>query len=72
MWMKNKAIKQMINNVYSVVYPCWFPAAGQYDMMQSPLRWDLINKKLVSMAIMGLVFFIITLLCEYRFFIKAR
>ncbi|XP_053393737.1 ATP-binding cassette sub-family A member 2-like isoform X2 [Mercenaria mercenaria] len=45
---------------------------GQYDMMQSPLRWDLITRKLVIMSIMGLVFFVITLLCEYRFFIKAR
>ncbi|XP_052774715.1 ATP-binding cassette sub-family A member 2-like isoform X2 [Mya arenaria] len=45
---------------------------GQYDKMLSPLRWDLITKKLVIMSIMGLVFFVITLLCEYRFFIKAR
>jgi len=40
--------------------------------MLSPMRWDLITKKLVIMAVTGLVFFIITILCEYRFFIKAR
>lgn len=44
---------------------------GQYDKMLSPFEWDLISKKLTVMAIGGLVFFIITLLCEYRFFIKS-
>lgn len=45
---------------------------GQYDQIQSPMRWDLITKKLLLMFIMGLVFFILTLICEYMSRIRAR
>ncbi|XP_052239441.1 ATP-binding cassette sub-family A member 2-like isoform X2 [Dreissena polymorpha] len=45
---------------------------GQYDQIQSPMRWDLITKKLLLMFIMGLVFFILTLVCEYMSRIRAR
>ena len=47
-------------------------AAGLYDMMQSPLEWDIVLRNLVSMATMGVVFFILTILLEYKFFIKTR
>ena len=46
--------------------------SGQYDKMLSPFEWNLTAKKMVVMAIVGLVFFLFTLLCEYRFFIKPR
>ncbi|XP_050394470.1 ATP-binding cassette sub-family A member 2 [Patella vulgata] len=45
---------------------------GQYDMMMSPLKWGLVTSHLVAMACIGLLFFIITLLCEYSFFFKPR
>ncbi|CAI9718098.1 ATP-binding cassette sub-family A member 2-like isoform X2 [Octopus vulgaris] len=45
---------------------------GQYHYMRSPFEWDLTTKNLTAMAGTGLFFFIITLLCEYRFFIKSR
>ena len=41
-------------------------------MMQSPLEWDIVLRNLVSMATMGVVFFILTILLEYKFFIKTR
>ncbi|CAM1324270.1 ABCA2 (predicted) [Pycnogonum litorale] len=45
---------------------------GQYDQITSPFAWNLVTRKLVAMAISGITFFIITLLCEFRFFIKRR
>ena len=50
----------------------WFWILGQYDKMKSPMEWGLIPNKLVAMTTVGLIFFLITLLCEYRFFIKPR
>lgn len=38
----------------------------------SPMSWDLVGRNLFAMAVEGLVFFIITLLIQYRFFIKPR
>ncbi|KAG9486662.1 hypothetical protein GDO78_006835 [Eleutherodactylus coqui] len=38
----------------------------------SPMSWDLVGRNLFAMAIEGLVFFFITLLIQYRFFIKPR
>ncbi|GAB1604923.1 ATP-binding cassette sub-family A member 2-like, partial [Argonauta hians] len=45
---------------------------GQYHFMRSPFEWELTTKNLTAMAGTGLFFFIVTLLCEYRFFIKSR
>uniref|UniRef100_A0A8C4TJI6 P-type phospholipid transporter n=1 Tax=Erpetoichthys calabaricus TaxID=27687 RepID=A0A8C4TJI6_ERPCA len=38
----------------------------------SPLSWDMVGRNLFAMAIEGVVFFLITLLIQYRFFIKPR
>ncbi|GAA6093024.1 phospholipid-transporting ATPase ABCA1b [Tachysurus ichikawai] len=38
----------------------------------SPLEWDMVGKNLFAMAVEGMVFFIITVLIQYRFFIKPR
>ncbi|XP_029460267.1 ATP-binding cassette sub-family A member 1 isoform X2 [Rhinatrema bivittatum] len=38
----------------------------------SPMSWDLVGRNLFAMAVEGVVFFIITLLIQYRFFIKPR
>lgn len=45
---------------------------GNYDKMKSPFEWKLTVRNMVAMTIMGVIFFIITLLCEFRFFIKPR
>uniref|UniRef100_A0A8C6VPK5 P-type phospholipid transporter n=1 Tax=Naja naja TaxID=35670 RepID=A0A8C6VPK5_NAJNA len=38
----------------------------------SPLSWNLVGRNLFAMAIEGVVFFLITVLIQYRFFIKSR
>ncbi|KAM4708457.1 phospholipid-transporting ATPase ABCA1 [Discoglossus pictus] len=38
----------------------------------SPMSWDLVGRNLFAMAVEGAVFFMITLLIQYRFFIKPR
>ncbi|KAM9137819.1 phospholipid-transporting ATPase ABCA1 isoform 1-T2 [Pangshura tecta] len=38
----------------------------------SPLSWDLVGRNLFAMAVEGAVFFLITVLIQYRFFIKPR
>ncbi|XP_053558600.1 phospholipid-transporting ATPase ABCA1 isoform X2 [Bombina bombina] len=38
----------------------------------SPLSWDLVGRNLFAMAVQGVVFFGITLMIQYRFFIKSR
>uniref|UniRef100_A0A8D3C3Q5 P-type phospholipid transporter n=1 Tax=Scophthalmus maximus TaxID=52904 RepID=A0A8D3C3Q5_SCOMX len=40
------------------------------NRLRSPLEWDMVGKNLFAMAVEGAVFFIITLLIQYRFFIK--
>ncbi|KAM4810632.1 phospholipid-transporting ATPase ABCA1 [Rhinophrynus dorsalis] len=38
----------------------------------SPMSWDLVGRNLFAMAVEGVVFFAITLMIQYRFFIKPR
>ncbi|XP_075450764.1 phospholipid-transporting ATPase ABCA1 isoform X2 [Ascaphus truei] len=42
------------------------------DRFVSPMSWDLVGRNLFAMAVEGVVFFVITLLIQYRFFIKPR
>ncbi|XP_007428699.1 ATP-binding cassette sub-family A member 1 [Python bivittatus] len=42
------------------------------DRFISPLSWNLVGRNLFAMAIEGAVFFLITVLIQYRFFIKSR
>uniref|UniRef100_H3CLI7 ATP binding cassette subfamily A member 1 n=1 Tax=Tetraodon nigroviridis TaxID=99883 RepID=H3CLI7_TETNG len=42
------------------------------NRLRSPLEWDMVGKNLLAMAVEGVVFFIITLLIQYRFFFKPR
>ena len=44
-------------------------SVGLYDQMRSPFAWELTGRNMVAMTVMGVVFFAITLLCEFRFFI---
>lgn len=45
---------------------------GQYNKMRSPFAWDLVTRNLIAMAISGLSFFLLTLLCDFHFFIKPK
>ncbi|KAM9265335.1 phospholipid-transporting ATPase ABCA7 [Morus bassanus] len=38
----------------------------------SPLSWDLAGKNIFAMAIEGIIFFLFTLLLQYRFFLRLR
>uniref|UniRef100_A0A8C4Y8A9 ABC transporter domain-containing protein n=1 Tax=Gopherus evgoodei TaxID=1825980 RepID=A0A8C4Y8A9_9SAUR len=38
----------------------------------SPLCWDLAGKNMFAMAVEGVVFFLFTILLQYRFFVKLR
>lgn len=38
----------------------------------SPLSWDLVGRNLFAMAVEGVVFFLVTVLIQYRFFIRPR
>uniref|UniRef100_A0A3P9KJX1 ABC transporter domain-containing protein n=1 Tax=Oryzias latipes TaxID=8090 RepID=A0A3P9KJX1_ORYLA len=40
------------------------------NRFRSPLEWDMVGKNLFAMAVEGVVFFIITLLIQYKFCIK--
>ncbi|KAG7459155.1 ATP-binding cassette sub-family A member 1-like isoform X1 [Solea senegalensis] len=40
------------------------------NRFRSPLEWDMVGKNLFAMAVEGVVFFIITVLIQYKFFIK--
>nr|AYM45137.1 ATP-binding cassette subfamily A member 1b [Carassius auratus] len=42
------------------------------NRFRSPLEWDMVGKNLFAMAVEGLVFFIITVLIQYRFFFKPK
>ncbi|KAK3526537.1 hypothetical protein QTP70_030758 [Hemibagrus guttatus] len=42
------------------------------NRLRSPFEWDMVGKNLFAMAVEGVVFFIITVLIQYRFFIKPR
>ncbi|XP_059201726.1 phospholipid-transporting ATPase ABCA1-like isoform X2 [Centropristis striata] len=42
------------------------------NRFRSPLEWDMVGKNLFAMAMEGVVFFIITVLIQYRFCIKPR
>uniref|UniRef100_T1J7T4 ATP-binding cassette sub-family A member 2 n=1 Tax=Strigamia maritima TaxID=126957 RepID=T1J7T4_STRMM len=45
---------------------------GQYERIRSPFAWNLVSRNLVAMAVSGIVFFIITLVCELKFFRKPQ
>ncbi|PWA20139.1 hypothetical protein CCH79_00020528, partial [Gambusia affinis] len=48
---------------------CCVPGENRF---RSPLDWDMVGKNLFAMAVEGVVFFIITILIQYRFCIKPR
>ncbi|XP_059377891.1 phospholipid-transporting ATPase ABCA1-like [Carassius carassius] len=42
------------------------------NSFRSPLEWDMVGKNLFAMAVEGVVFFIITVLIQYRFFFEPK
>ncbi|XP_019713777.1 phospholipid-transporting ATPase ABCA1b isoform X2 [Hippocampus comes] len=42
------------------------------NRLRSPLEWDMVGKNLFAMAVEGVVFFVITVLIQYRFCVKPR
>ncbi|XP_028404446.1 ATP-binding cassette sub-family A member 1-like [Dendronephthya gigantea] len=42
------------------------------DIFKDPLSWDITGRNILSMFVLGFVYFAFTLLIEYRFFIKKR
>nr|XP_014349980.1 PREDICTED: ATP-binding cassette sub-family A member 1-like isoform X2 [Latimeria chalumnae] len=42
------------------------------DRFQNPFNWDIVGRNLFAMFIEGIIFFIFTLLLQYKFFIKPR
>uniref|UniRef100_W5LAQ7 P-type phospholipid transporter n=1 Tax=Astyanax mexicanus TaxID=7994 RepID=W5LAQ7_ASTMX len=42
------------------------------NRFRSPFEWDMVGKNLFAMAVEGVVFFIITVLIQYRFFFKPN
>lgn len=49
----------------------WFLSAGTKPTLD-PLQWDFVGKNLFAMAAEGVIFFIFTILLQYKFFIRFR
>ncbi|XP_054482798.1 phospholipid-transporting ATPase ABCA1-like, partial [Anoplopoma fimbria] len=68
-------INDILKNVL-LIFPHFCLIRGLHrhgeNQLRSPLEWDMVGKNLFAMAVEGLVFFIITVLIQYRFCIKPR
>ena len=53
------------------IYVCGFAPPGTKQTLD-PLQWDFVGKNLFAMAVEGLIFFIFTILLQYKFFINFR
>ena len=42
------------------------------SLVRDPFSWDITGRNIMAMIIQGFVFFIFTLLIEYKFFFKPR
>ncbi|CAF3675437.1 unnamed protein product [Rotaria socialis] len=58
----------LIDIAYNDYYNSFYKKTGLTDRIRTPFMWDITVSNLVSMAICGLVFWILTLLLEYGFF----
>lgn len=57
------------NQLFADVYA---RAGFEGKSLQSPFGWDVVGRNLFSMFMLGILFFIINLLIEYKFFIRSR
>lgn len=53
-----------------VLYRVLFSAGTKPTL--DPLQWDFVGKNLFAMAAEGVIFFIFTILLQYKFFIRFR
>lgn len=52
-----------------IFFACGFPPPGSKQTL-NPLHWDSVGKNLFAMAAEGVIFFIFTILLQYKFFIR--
>ena len=50
----------------------FFTLKGKESTLPNPLDWDVMGSNLFAMAVTGAVFFALTILIEYKFFLKPR
>nr|XP_058969338.1 ATP-binding cassette sub-family A member 2-like [Pocillopora verrucosa] len=50
----------------------YYTQIGEDDKIRDPFEWLLTTRNLACMAVEGIVFFIFTVLIEFRFFVKRR
>ncbi|CAF1374019.1 unnamed protein product [Didymodactylos carnosus] len=62
----------LIDIAYNDYYNSFYKKTGLYDKIRSPFQWEIVVSNLVSMAISGVVFWILTLLLEYEFFYSPK
>ncbi|XP_078606520.1 ATP-binding cassette sub-family A member 2-like isoform X1 [Branchiostoma floridae x Branchiostoma japonicum] len=62
----------LMDLAYNEYFNEYYLKIGQEDKVKSPFDWELVTRSLVAMAAEGLVFFFITILCEYKFFFKPK
>jgi ATP-binding cassette subfamily A (ABC1) protein 2 len=58
----------LIDIAYNDYYNIFYSKTGQTDKILSPFSWNIATEKLVSMAVIGAVSWVFTLLLEYDFF----
>ena len=58
----------LIDIAYNDYYNLFYSKTGQTDKILSPFDWNICTRNLVSMAVIGAVSWIFTLLLEYEFF----
>ncbi|KTF93350.1 hypothetical protein cypCar_00031575 [Cyprinus carpio] len=63
-------INDILKNVL-LIFPHFCLGRGE-NRFRSPLEWDMVGKNLFAMAVEGVVFFIITVLIQYRFFFEPK
>uniref|UniRef100_A0A452IGD3 ABC transporter domain-containing protein n=1 Tax=Gopherus agassizii TaxID=38772 RepID=A0A452IGD3_9SAUR len=73
-------VNHILKKVF-LIFPHFCLGRGLIDMVKnqamadrfvSPLCWDLAGKNMFAMAVEGVVFFLFTILLQYRFFVKLR
>lgn len=50
----------------------WVPMSTGAKQTLDPLEWDFVGKNLFAMAVEGVVFFLFTILLQYKFFVNCR
>uniref|UniRef100_A0AAY5L176 ABC transporter domain-containing protein n=1 Tax=Esox lucius TaxID=8010 RepID=A0AAY5L176_ESOLU len=73
-------INKILKKVF-LIFPHFCLGRGLIDMAKNqamsdqtldPLKWDFVGKNLFAMAVEGVVFFLFTILLQYKFFINCR